>query len=191
MESKTKSLAQMHHVLHLKHMSVRTVEVYVPERKCKRSRVTVLSEAHPPNARQVTAAGGCAPLGCHAGRTHVGTSTFRASQARKDLGRDGAVRRAPRLACLRVILLPSQYSPALQLRGDAEAKMCFMLLRRSGSLGSAPSIYRGPLDTSTTDAKALRASAGLANQGMRVTHKEGRDGHDFALDLSRSGALAQ
>ena len=51
MESKTKSLDQMRHVLHLKHMRIRTVEVYVPERKCKRSRVTVFSEAHPPKAR--------------------------------------------------------------------------------------------------------------------------------------------
>ena len=148
MESKTKSLDQMRHVLHLKHMRIRTVEVYVPERKCKRSRVTVSRK----RILQKPASDSCwwmCPAGMSGGQdTHAGTSTFRASQARKDLGRDGAVRRAPRLACLRVILLPSQYSPALQLRGDAEAKMCFMLLRRSGSLGSAPSIYRGPLDTS-------------------------------------------
>jgi hypothetical protein len=38
--------------LHLKHMRIRTVEVYVPERKCKRSRATVFSEAHPPKARE-------------------------------------------------------------------------------------------------------------------------------------------
>ena len=36
----------------------------------------------------------------------------------------------------------------------------FFTIRRSGSSGSALSIYRGPLDTSTIDAKALRASAG-------------------------------
>jgi hypothetical protein len=68
--------------------------------------------------------------------------------------------------------------------------MCFILPnRRSGSPGSAYSIDRGLLDTSTTDAKALRASAGLASQGAHVTQKARRDGHDFALDISRSGGL--
>ena len=92
---------------------------------------------------------------------------------------------------LPVFLLPPSYcSPAHLPRGDAEAKMCFILPNRcSGSPGSAYSIDRGLLDTSTTDTKTLRASAGLASQGTLVTQKERRDGHDFALDISRFGGL--
>ncbi len=58
---------------------------------------------------------------------HAGTSAFRARRAREDGGWDGAARRAPRLACPRVILPPSHCSPVQPPRGDAEAKMCFIL----------------------------------------------------------------
>jgi hypothetical protein len=48
----------------------------------------------------------------------------------------------PCLACLPVFILPLSYcSPAHLPRGDAEAKMCFILpSRRSGSPGSAYSL---------------------------------------------------
>lgn len=68
--------------------------------------------------------------------------------------------------------------------------MCFILpSRRSGSPGSAYSWIKGCLIPLTTDTKALSPSAGLASQGTHVTPKERRDGHDFALDISRSGGL--
>ena len=77
----------------------------------------------------VTPAVGYAPLGCHAGRAcTLGTSAFRTRRARKDRGRDGAGRRAPRPACLWVILSPSQCAPAPQPRGDAEAKCALFFL---------------------------------------------------------------
>jgi hypothetical protein len=116
----------------------------------------------PSRSLPVTPAGGCAPLGYHAARTRtLAPAPSERAGPSKDRGQDGAARRAPCLACLRVILSPSQDSPAPQPRGDAQAKMCFIfLMRRSGSPGRVLSICRGLLDPSTTDAKALRASAG-------------------------------
>jgi hypothetical protein len=142
-------------------MSIRMEEAFVPERPCKRSCGTGLSEAHPPEAFQ-----GhhwwIYPAGMSRGQgTHAGTSTFRARWAMKDRGRDGAVRRAPRLACLRGILPPSLCSLAPQPR-VTQRQTCalFFLICRRGSSGIVPSMCRELLDTSTPDVKALRASAG-------------------------------
>ena len=66
----------------------------------------------------------------------------------------------------------------------------FFLSVAAEALAVRIACIRGSLDTSTTDAKTFRASTGLTSQGMHGTQKEGWDGHDFALDLSRSGGLA-
>jgi|RhiMetdeSRZDD1v2_1073273.scaffolds.fasta_scaffold59443_3 hypothetical protein len=123
------------------------------------ARGTVLSEAHPQKPSSDTRWWMC-PAGMSRGQyTHAGTSTFRTRQARKDRG--GAARRAPHLACPRGILPPNQCSLAPQLRGDAEAKMCFIFLCvEAEALEAHQAFVRGLLDSSTTDAKALRASAG-------------------------------
>src|SRR5262245_40775644 len=86
------------------------------------------------------------PAGVSRGEdTHVGTSAFRARQAREDDGWDGATRRAPRLVCPRVILPPSHcevtrrqkcalfFLSVESLRGDRDCAAPFPTACRGGS----------------------------------------------------------
>ena len=105
---------------------------------------------------------GWVTLGCHAGRTRT-LAPAPSERARPGKTRAGTVPCGAlrvRLACglsCRPAKAHRPHSREVTLRQKCAL---FFLIRRSGSPGSAPSICRGLLHTSTTDTQALRASAG-------------------------------